>query len=53
MCSCATYSDKSTNNSMCSQHATQDPCLTVSLVTGRRRKGSIKSTGCTNCGWNN
>lgn len=50
-CACARYSDGSRGKTMCSLHADQDPCLTVSLITGKRRKGSIKRGTCTACGW--
>lgn len=50
-CVCPTYNDGSVYHGTCALHATQDPCLTMSLITGTRRKGTIKSGTCTNCGW--
>lgn len=50
-CACATYADGSTHTFLCPLHADQDPCLSKSLITGKRRKGTIKSGTCTHCGW--
>lgn len=50
-CSCAHNKDGSTTTILCPQHADTDPCLTMSRVTGKRRKGSIKHGTCTNCNW--
>jgi hypothetical protein len=36
---------------MCPLHADEDPCYTMALVTGGRRKGSIINGVCSNCGW--
>lgn len=36
---------------LCAVHAETDPCLTTARVTGRRRKGTIRSGTCTACGW--
>lgn len=49
-CSCARNTDGTTTTSMCPIHADTDPCLTMSLVTGRRRKGSIIRGTCSSCG---
>lgn len=52
--SCACARDATghlTSDSLCPVHAEVDPCLTTSQVTGRRRKGTIRSGVCTNCGW--
>ncbi|MFE6967014.1 hypothetical protein ACFVAJ_18020 [Agromyces sp. NPDC057679] len=50
-CACAVNSDRSTTTMLCSIHADTDPCLTVAQVTGKRRKGTIRSGRCTACGW--
>lgn len=50
-CSCARNSDGSVTTFLCPVHATSDPCLTMSQVTGRRRHGTIKHGRCTSCGW--
>jgi len=50
-CACAINRDGSATRFLCSLHAEQDPCYTMSLVTGNRRKGTIKRGTCTNCGW--
>lgn len=49
-CACATHLDGSVTTSLCSVHADRDPCLTLALVTGRRRKGTIRRGICTACG---
>ncbi len=49
-CVCAKNTDGTRTTTLCSVHATTDPCLTVSLVTGKRRKGTIRRGVCTNCG---
>jgi hypothetical protein len=49
-CVCPTYADGSTYTGICSLHADTDPCLTMALVTGRRRKGTIRRGTCTACG---
>lgn len=49
-CSCARNLDGSTTTLLCPVHAKIDPCLTMSHVTGRRRKGTIRNGRCTNCG---
>lgn len=51
LCFCATYQDGSRGKTLCPEHADTDPCLTKSLVTGKRRKGTIKRGTCTSCGW--
>ena len=51
-CACARNTDGSRTTMLCPVHADRDPCLTVSLVTGRRRKGTIRRGSCTNCGHN-
>lgn len=50
-CACAKHSDGSRTTMLCSVHADSDPCLTMSQVTGKRRKGTILRGTCTNCGW--
>lgn len=50
-CSCARNKDGSTTQFLCPAHADTDPCLTMSQVTGKRRKGTIAGGRCTNCGW--
>ena len=49
-CSCARNKDGTVTTLLCSQHADQDPCFTISRVTGRRRTGTIRRGVCTNCG---
>jgi len=49
-CVCATHTDGSVTSSLCPVHADRDPCLTMSLVTGRRRTGTIRRGVCTACG---
>jgi hypothetical protein len=51
-CACAHHADGSRTTMLCPMHADTDPCLTKSLVTGRRRKGTIRRGICTHCGWN-
>jgi hypothetical protein len=50
-CTCAHNKDGSTTTILCPIHADTDPCLTVARVTGQRRKGTVRSGRCTNCGW--
>lgn len=50
-CACARHDDDSITTSLCPVHATEDPCLTESRITRRRRKGTIRRGVCTNCGW--
>ncbi len=50
-CSCAKNADGSRTTMLCPAHADSDPCETMALVTGKRRKGTIRSGRCTNCGW--
>lgn len=50
-CYCATYADGSVYTGQCPQHADVDPCLKMSWVTGKRRKGTIRRGVCTACGW--
>lgn len=50
-CVCAHHGDGSVTTTLCSQHADHDPCRTMAIVTGTRRKGSIVRGVCTNCGW--
>ncbi len=40
-----------TSDLFCALHSSEDPCLRVSRIMGRRRKGSIKRGVCTHCGW--
>lgn len=49
-CVCARHDDGSVTTSRCPVHADVDPCLTMSWVTGRRRKGTIRRGVCTACG---
>lgn len=49
-CACAIHNDGSVTTSRCPAHADTDPCLTMSWITGKRRKGTIKNNTCTNCG---
>lgn len=49
-CSCRGFDDGSVYRSLCPVHADSDPCLTMSQVTGRRRKGTIRRGVCTACG---
>ena len=51
-CSCARNTDGSVTRFLCPAHADTDPCFTVSLVTGKRRKGTIRKGVCTYCGHN-
>lgn len=50
-CTCAHNRDGSVTTFLCPVHADTDPCLTSSLVTGRRRRGMIRRGVCTSCGW--
>ena len=51
-CACANNWDGSVTTMLCSEHANNDPCLTVSAVTGKRRKGFVADDGhCTFCDW--
>lgn len=50
-CVCAVHNDGSVTTSTCPVHAAVDPCLTMSLITGRRRVGTIRRGRCTSCGW--
>lgn len=50
-CACAVNRDSTVTPMLCPLHADQDPCLTKSLVTGRRREGTIRRGTCTRCGW--
>jgi len=50
-CACATYADGSRHATLCAPHAADDPCLTASRITGKRRKGTIRRGVCTFCGW--
>lgn len=49
-CCCARNEDGSRTTFLCPKHAEVDPCATVALVTGKRRKGTIRRGRCTNCG---
>lgn len=49
-CVCARHTDGSVTTFICPAHADNDPCLTESLVTGRRRKGTVRRGVCTSCG---
>lgn len=51
LCSCAQNKDGTKTSMLCKLHADSDPCYTMSLVTGKRRKGTIRRNICTNCGW--
>lgn len=50
-CSCAKNTDGARTTFLCPTHADSDPCETMARVTGKRRKGTIRSGRCTNCGW--
>ncbi|QDK01528.1 hypothetical protein SEA_LEEROYJENKINS_126 [Microbacterium phage LeeroyJenkins] len=50
-CSCAINRDGSRTTILCPVHSEVDPCERYSRVTGKRRKGTIKSGKCTHCGW--
>jgi hypothetical protein len=51
-CYCAHNLDGTTTTTMlCPQHAEHDPCYTFSLITGKRRKGSIVKGKCNRCSW--
>ena len=50
-CYCAHNLDGSTTTMLCPQHSEQDPCYTLSLMTGKRRKGSIVKGKCNKCDW--
>lgn len=50
-CACTEHKDGSTTTFLCPLHADTDPCETKALVTGTRRRGSIGSGRCSNCGW--
>ena len=49
-CVCARNQDGSVTTSLCPLHADTDPCLTKSLITGKRRAGTIRRGVCTSCG---
>lgn len=49
-CACARHDDGTVTTFLCSVHAEVDPCYTVSTVTGRRRRGTIRHGVCTACG---
>lgn len=49
-CYCTVNRDGSVSSSHCPQHAEQDPCARVALITGRRRTGTIRRGVCTACG---
>lgn len=49
-CACARHGDGSVTTSLCPLHADVDPCLTVAIVTGTRRRGTIRRGVCTACG---
>lgn len=51
-CACARHDDGSVTTFLCPIHADTDPCLTMSLWSGRRRKGTIRRGVCTSCGHN-
>ena len=50
-CTCAKHADGSVTVFLCPLHASTDPCLTMSRVTGKRRTGTIRRGVCTSCGW--
>jgi len=50
-CACATNTDGTKTTLLCPIHATDDPCLTLARVTGKRRRGSMKRGRCSNCQW--
>jgi hypothetical protein len=50
-CSCARNADGSRTTFLCPTHADSDPCEAMARVTGKRRKGTVRSGRCTNCGW--
>lgn len=50
-CVCAYTEDGDAITWVCPKHADTDPCLQSSLITGKRRKGTIRRGVCTNCGW--
>jgi hypothetical protein len=49
-CACAHNRDGSVTTLLCPVHSDTDPCLRMSHVTGRRRKGTIRHGVCTACG---
>jgi hypothetical protein len=50
-CSCATNTDGTKTALLCPVHATTDPCETMSAVTGKRRRGTIRQGCCSHCHW--
>lgn len=50
-CVCARNTDGSVTTLLCPAHADADPCASMAAVTGRRRKGTVRSGVCTRCGW--
>lgn len=50
-CICAHNTDGSVTTFICPIHADSDPCITKAMVTGRRRKGTIRRGVCSKCGW--
>lgn len=51
VCSCATHNDGTRTTWVCPIHADADPCGTVAVVTGKRRRGSVVRGRCSACGW--
>ena len=49
-CACAHNLDGTTTTVLCPLHADSDPCLSMSIITRKRRKGTIRKGVCTNCG---
>lgn len=50
-CACATHKDGTVTTFLCPVHATSDPCQTKALVTGKRRRGTVRGKQCSHCGW--
>jgi hypothetical protein len=50
-CACAHHPDGTTTTYLCPTHAEQDPCLTKSQITGKRRRGTTRRGRCSNCQW--
>jgi hypothetical protein len=50
-CTCTQHTDGTATTFLCPLHAADDPCHTKSLVTGKRRRGSIRNGRCSHCQW--
>jgi hypothetical protein len=50
-CACATNTDGTKTTFLCPLHAAEDPCHAKAIVTGKRRRGSIRNGRCSHCHW--